>query len=223
MTLSIMHKARACIVLALFVAAPALAQVATLDDDELAVLAAAIEQTRLKGNEKWVMVEDDAATFQCGGATMINVGGCGGMRRKTQTIDEVMAWLQNQFPDASAMVLANFRTKTEFPATVHRPLPLKVPQVVWGRVGEKKKGVVAGGPLPKGNPDYLFNVSRVGFDPQHHEGLAYVAGVSWTDRERQYAEYVYLRNADGKWTVAKQVRVWHLGAGSPDARNPAPK
>lgn len=218
MMIRTMKKLLSCI--ALFVlAAPALAQLATLDDDERAVLAAAIEQTRLQGNEKWVMVDNDVATFQCGGDTTINVGGCGGMRRKTQSVEEVMAWLQNQLPDVGADVLANFRTRTEFPATVGKPLPLHVEQVLWGKTGDRKRGIVAG-TAPRGNPDYLFNVSRVGFDPAHREALAYVAGVSWADATRQYAEYVHLRNADGKWTVQGRARVWHLSARSPDAAKP---
>lgn len=201
----------ACVALVL-TAASANAQVASIDEDERAVLASVIAQTRLQGNEKWVMVEDEVATFQCSATAMINVGGCGGMRRKTQPEEEVMEWLREQFPAASPELLADFRTKVQFPATIRRPLPLDVKQVLWGRIDEKKRGVVAGGPLPKGNPDYLFSVSRVAFDPPHREALAYVAGVSWTDPERQYGEYVYLRSAEGQWSIAARARVWRLSA-----------
>jgi hypothetical protein len=201
----------ACISMGL-ACATAWGQGASLDNDERAVLAAALAETRLKGDEKLLLVADETANFRCDGKSMINAGGCSGMRNKEQRTEDVMVWLHETFPRASPELLTDLRIKSEYPATVARPLPVPVKQLIWGRTGGDSFGVISGEPMTKqqGDPDYLITVSRVGFDSKHAEALAYIGAMSWKTAALSYGEYVYLRKAGDRWTLEGRARMWGL-------------
>lgn len=192
-------------------------QEAKLADDEMAVLGQMIATTHVKGGEKWFLVANDTANLRCDAKHMIDVGGCnGGMRSKSQTPEEVMGWVKESFPGAGPDLLADFRSKNDFPATVSRPFPIEVRQTLWGRK-DKDWGVVGGEPMKKdlGAPDYLITVSRVGFNTDHSEALAYLGAMSWKDPKLSGGEYIYAHKVEGKWAVEKVAPTWHLGSGSP--------
>ena len=202
-------------------------QEARLGDEEMAVLGRVITATRVTGGEKWFMVANDTANFRCDAKHMISVGGCnGGMRAKDQKPEDVMAWLHESFPAAGQDLLADFHQKNDFPATVSRPLPVDVKQTLWGKTGGAW-GAVAGEPVKKeqGAPDYLIAVSRVGFNTDHTEALAYVGAMSWKDPKLSSGAYIYARKANGQWAVEKVAKTWHLGSRAAEAGAPpaAPK
>jgi len=196
-------------------------QAARIGDDEMAVLGQMIEATHVKGGEQWFLVANDTANFRCDAKHMINVGGCnGGMRDKAQKPEEVMAWLHDQFPAAAPELLADFRQKSDFPATVGRPFAIPVKQTLWGPK-DGQGGVIAGEPVKKelGPPDYLIAVSRVGFNSDHSEALAYLGAMSWKDPKLSGGEFIYSHKVNGQWAVDKVARTWHL---SPQAAPAAP-
>ena len=203
-----MNRATA-IIWAILTITVAVAQTVSLDDSEQLVLAKAIA-ARLKGSEKWLLIANDTATLRCDGKSMMDVAGCnGGMRTKEQRPEDILAWLHEQFPQASPELLVNFRVKSEYPATVGRPFPLALKQVIWGRVGDGW-GTIGGEALPKDNPDYLIIVSRAGFDPGKSEALVYVGAMSWESSKLSYGEYLYLVKGAESWSVAGRARMWDM-------------
>jgi hypothetical protein len=185
-----------------------MAQSASLNDGEMMVLASAINETRLKGEEKYLLIAAETANFRCDGTSTIDFDGCnGGMRAKEQSVEDVLGWVRDQFPSASPELLFDFRVKNQNSAKIERPLPLKAKQTIWGR-----GGFVGGDSLPKDSTsaDYLITVSRVGFDSSKMEALAYVGAMSWESSRLSFGEYIYLRKEKESWKVAGRARMWDL-------------
>ena len=201
-----MNRAVAAIFAALAIGSPAMAQVASLDEEEGSVLAVAI-QPRLNGREGWLLIYGETASFRCDSGQKSYVqfaDGCSGMRTAQDSIEKVLLRLRSDFPKMSDEVLAEFRSRADRASRVGGPLPLATKQVIW-------RSEVADPPPEMGSPTLAITVSRVGFNKAHTQALAYVGSTSWSGAERAYGEYIFLSKADAKWLVVGTSRVWDLG------------
>jgi hypothetical protein len=166
-----------------------------LDEDERAVLAAALAQ-RLAGSSGPVMLEDHTANFLCSRSLpdVMQFDGCSGLRRPHETPQEVVAKLRRAWPGVSDAALADLATKGDQRARIEEPLELGVPQVLRG-YGEGASGE---------RVDASIKVSRVGFDAARREAVAFVAVRS---KGRSTAEYLRLERSASGWTVTGRTAV----------------
>jgi hypothetical protein len=200
---------RQLVLVAACIASPAWAQTASLTDDERAVLSSAIAATRLVHGERWLIIVNDTASFRCDGNHTVKAGGCnGGMRTKDQSPDDVISWLSQMFPGIGPDLLADFRIKNQYGATVSRLLNIEARQSLMGFDGN----AIAGESLQAaGTPNALVAVSRVGFSLDKSESLAYVGGFGMSGSKLSYGEYLYLRKTEGRWRIAGHAPMWDLG------------
>jgi hypothetical protein len=183
-------------------------QAAALGDDERSVLSAAIS-ARLTPVEKRIGIFNDTASFRCDGSYVMKAGGCnGGMRTKDQPVEGIISWLAQRFPGIGPRALQDFRTRNESSAAVARLLELNAKQSLL----DQNWHAIAGEALPeKGAPlDAAFLVSRVGFDPDGKEAVAYVGGIGWGESKQAYGEYLHLRKEAGRWKVVGHAPVWSM-------------
>jgi hypothetical protein len=160
-----------------------------LDADERAVLAIAVAD-RLGRDSGTIMLEDHTATFLCSRSLpdVMQLDGCSGMRRENESPQDVIAKLKRALPGVSEAALADLLAKGDQRARIGEPLALPVQQVLRG-YGES---------TPATHTDASVKVSRVGFDAERREAIAFVAVRS---KERSFTGYVRLERKPEGWAV----------------------
>lgn len=171
--------------------------------EEQAVLTAALE-ARGAGRAGRLLIADRTATFACDlpPDAVVQLDGCSGMRPREESPARVLARLRTSL-GASDPALADLRAKSMRSVTIDKQFRLPARQVIWGPGAGKSRRHVAA-------PDLAIAVSRVGFDAQKKQAVAYVATISWKDPAGSFGEYLLLDRRQGNWTVARRLRVWEM-------------
>ncbi len=179
-----------------------------LDDDELAVLAAAVQQIHLSDTPRWFMLADHTISFACesGKAAGFLLGDCSGMRTHDQTPNEVLAWVRERIPSVTRELTDDLGKCAGNAVQINRSLPLAVRQVIWGPTS------TTAFPEGLGSPDFALYPSRVGFNSGRTAALVYLGVMNWTDTSKSFGEYVYLVKTEGRWTTKGRARTWQLGS-----------
>src|SRR5258708_7691911 len=93
---------------------------------ELRVVAPPIKQLHLPPKPRWFMLANLTATFECDPPVKngMNLGGCGGMRTRDKTVDEVLQRITLKMPGVGSELAADLKSKNLSPSRIEQPLPL---------------------------------------------------------------------------------------------------
>jgi hypothetical protein len=182
----------------------------SLEDEELLVLAAAVQQLHIGGSPHWFLLADHTVSFRCESAatTGFSVGDCSGMRSHDQNPAEILGWVRETIRPVTKALTDSLAMRAAASVPVNRPLPLETRQVIWGPTRGVGPGSIPDG---LGSPDFALYPSRVGFNAGRDAALLYLGVVNWSDSSKSFGEYVYLVKANTRWDVNGRARVWQLG------------
>ena len=166
-----------------------------LDADERAVLAVVLAD-RLGSEVASVAIENRTATFLCSRSLpdLVQFDGCSGMRKASESPQDVIARLRAAWPHASDAALSDLLAKTDVRARIEEPFAIPARQVLRG-YGEPAAGEAIA---------ITIKLSRGGVAPGRNEAVAFVA---WRSRGRAAAEYIRLtRGPTGNWAIVDRMR-----------------
>lgn len=145
------------------------------------------------------------ATFECNPPAHngLSFGPCGGMRTQDQTPEKVLLRVQAAIPAVSADLTADLLRKSQQTAKIARTLPLPVKQFLVDLTGATK-------PPYKGHPALAFYPSRVGLNAKGNRALVYAGVINWANAARSVGKFIYLENANHRWTIKGSLQVWSL-------------
>ena len=184
----------------------AIADAPAVDDDEYAVLAAAVTQTQLSSAPRWFLLVDRTTTLECPTVRdRTRLGPCDGMRKPEDTTETVFERLRAALPEFPRSTWVDLVRKSVRPSTLMRTLPVETRHILWNA-----------GPTPPeelktlGPPAFALYLSRVGFAEQRNNAVVYLGVLHWTEASRTAGDYVYLVKRSTGWSVAGRSRVWQL-------------
>ncbi len=191
-----------------FCGQPMRAQAAAAQDgltlDEIAVMAAVVQAAYDHATPGWVLIGARTATFECNPPADIgiDVGGCSGMRVASETPKSRLATVRAEISELTDDLVADVFRKNTHSTILERPLPIKVPQILWA------PGLAFTPEQPEGNPTFAAYLSRPGLDHAGTRALIYLGTMNWTDRSKSMGQYVYLEKVGSAWVVKAHAQVW---------------
>jgi hypothetical protein len=177
-----------------------------MNDEELRVIAAVVEQVHLPRSPKWFILADRTTTFDCDppANTGLNIDGCSGMRTKNESPRDVLRKVALSIDGVTAALTSDLEKKAQESVLIQKALPLRAKQIIWG------PGSHTTIPKELGVPDFAVYPSRVAFEKNLTRSLVYVGVVSWLDASRSFGEYVYLAKEQNRWVVKSRMRMWKM-------------
>ncbi len=173
------------------------------DSDEIAVMAAVLDDVYARVAVGWVLVCARTATFECNPPAMtgVDVGGCSGMRGAAESPEQRLAMVRRRIPEVSAEIATDLLRKSRGSVVLPDALPVPVQQILWapGMTTDFKF---------KEDPAFAACFSRVGFDSARAKALIYLTMMNWTDRSKSFGQYSYLEKQKGAWVIRENVKVW---------------
>jgi len=140
----------------------AIPDVPAVDNDEYAVLAAAVTQTQLSPPPRWFLLVEWTTTLDCRAVRdRTRLCLCDGMRKPDDTTETVFDRLHAALPELPRCTWVDLVRKGVRPSTLIRTLGVETAHILWNAGPRPPEELKTLGP-----PAFALYPSRVGFDEQ---------------------------------------------------------